>query len=47
MKIFVHGDVYKWMIVSKNLIKLEQLNEKYILKYCFLQYYFLRKILSF
>ena len=47
MKIFVHGDVYKSMIISKNLIKLEQLNEKYILKYCFLQYYFLRKILSF
>ena len=38
--------ISQWLS-PKHLIKLEQLNEKYILKYSFLQYYFLRKILSF
>ena len=36
IKISVHGDFYKSMIISKNLIKLELLNEKYILKYFFI-----------
>lgn len=47
MKISVHGDFYKSMIISKILIKLELLNEKYILKYFFIEHYFLREVLSF